>query len=165
MNEPELIRFLDENEIPYQRFDHRAVFTVEEAEQALPGIPGAGTKNLFLCDTNEQRFILLMTLGSKRVHLKRFASAIGLPKGVRFAPEAQLEALLGVGRGGVTALGVINDTGGQVELYVDRELWQHESVHCHPLTNTATLVIATRDLERFFELTGHAPKFVEVEEK
>jgi Ala-tRNA(Pro) deacylase len=163
MNEIELIHFLDEQAIPYQRYDHLAVFTVEAAEQALPGIPGASTKNLFLCDAAEQRFFLLMTMGHKRVNLKRLGAAIGVQKGLRFASEVYLEELLNVGRGAVTALAVINDTGGRVELFVDRELWQYPRVHCHPLTNTATLVIATPDLERFFSLAAHPPHLVEVE--
>lgn len=162
MIEPELIHFLDENQIAYQRFNHPAVFTVEQASAALPDIPGAGTKNLFLKDPAHDRFLLLLTLGEKRIHLKRFAALVGAPKGLNFAPEEQLEQLLGVGRGGVTALGLINDRTHRVELYVDRALWQYPAVHCHPLTNTATLVISTRDLERFFALTGHTPQYVDV---
>jgi Ala-tRNA(Pro) deacylase len=162
MNEPELIHFLDENQIAYQRFNHAAVFTVEQASAALPDIPGAGTKNLFLYDSAHERFLLLVTLGEKRIHLKRLAALIGAPKGLVFAPEEQLEKLLGVGRGGVTALGLINDPTQRVELYIDRALWQYPSIHCHPLTNTATLVISTRNLERFFALTGHTPHYVDV---
>jgi Ala-tRNA(Pro) deacylase len=164
MNEKELIDFLDEHEITYLRFDHPAVFTVEQAEAALPGIPGAGTKNLFLCGPSRDRFLLLMTLGEKRVDLKGFAAAVGLPK-VQFAPEEQLQEYLQVSRGGVTALGLINDTGQQVELWIDKDLWANPSVHCHPLVNTATLVITTRRLEDFFTLTGHEIHFVEVKEK
>jgi len=32
----------------------------------------------------------------------------------------------------------------------------------HPLVNTSTLLISREDLGRFFELTGHAVKFIDV---
>jgi Ala-tRNA(Pro) deacylase len=164
MDEKGLIDFLDKHGIPYLRFDHPAVFTVEEAEAALPNIPGAGTKNLFLFSPSRERFLLLMTLGEKRVDLKAFAATAGLTK-IQFAPEEQLQEFLQVSRGGVTALGLINDTGKHVELWIDTELWARPSVHCHPLVNTATLVITTSDLKRFFALIGHEIHFVDVKEK
>ena len=46
----ELLAFLDQNQIPYQRFSHPPVFTCEEARQVAPDLPGADTKNLFLRD-------------------------------------------------------------------------------------------------------------------
>jgi hypothetical protein len=30
---------------------------------------------------------------------------------------------------------------------------------CHPLVNTATLILSKAELERFFVLTGHTPHF------
>ena len=67
--------------------------------------------------------------------------------------------LLGVTRGSVTMMGLVNDAEHLVELWVDAEIWQSENFLCHPLVNTATLVLSRSELERFFDLTGHAPKF------
>ena len=47
----------------------------------------------------------------------------------------------------------------RVSVVVDEELMKYDSVNCHPLVNTATLVLSKSELERFFTLTGHAPKF------
>jgi Ala-tRNA(Pro) deacylase len=46
-----------------------------------------------------------------------------------------------------------------VALWIDKEVWDGERFLCHPLVNTATLVLSRAELERFFELTGHEPDF------
>jgi Ala-tRNA(Pro) deacylase len=69
---------------------------------------------------------------------------------------------LGVAPGSVTVLGLVNDVDEAVELYVDRDLWNAAQWRCHPLVNTATLVIARTDLERFFAHTGHRPRVVDI---
>ena len=52
-------------------------------------------------------------------------------------------------------MGLANDAGHLVELWIDAEIWQGESFLSHPLVNTATLVLSRAELERFFALTGH----------
>jgi len=56
----------------------------------------------------------------------------------------------------VTMMGLANDTEHKVELWIDAEIWQSDYFLSHPLVNTATLVLAKKELERFFALTGHA---------
>lgn len=65
--------------------------------------------------------------------------------------------MLGVGRGSVTMLELANDTEHRVALWIDNEIWGGEYFLCHPLVNTAKLVLSKAELERFFELTGHVP--------
>jgi Ala-tRNA(Pro) deacylase len=62
-------------------------------------------------------------------------------------------------------LGLINDPTRAVELYVDEDVWRRERWNCHPLINTATLVIARPDIERFLARTGHTPHVVPLEER
>ena len=64
--------------------------------------------------------------------------------------------------GSVTLLGLINDPDHQVELLVDAEVWTEAAWRCHPLVNTATLVLSRENVERFIRLTGHEPTIVEV---
>jgi len=78
---------------------------------------------------------------------------------LRFASEDDLMRLLGVTRGSVTMMGLVNDIGHKVELWLDSEIWQGENFQSHPLVNTATLVLAKSELKRFFALTGHALHF------
>ena len=152
--ESQLLQFLDEHDIPYQRVEHSPVYTCEEAERLRPDLPAVSTKNLFLCDKKGRNFYLVVTDCDKRVDLKSLAGVIGVNK-IRFASERNMARLLGVTRGAVTVLGLINDVEGTVSLWIDAEVWSGSDFMCHPLVNTATLVLSKDSLERFFALSGH----------
>ena len=158
MSEQEFLAFLDANGFVYQRSEHPAVFTCAEAELHRPDVPAVSTKNLFLCDKKARRFFLAVTACEKTVKLDALASQLGVPN-LRFGSEENLGRLLGVTRGAVTMMGLANDKGYQVELLMDAEIWRSEFFLSHPLVNTATLILSKSELERFFELTGHALHF------
>ncbi len=149
-----MLDFLSRNGFDYQHIAHPAVFTCAEAALHRPQIPAVSTKNLFLSDKKGRRFFLVVTACEKQVDLERLGAQIGYPR-LRFGSESRLQALLGVTRGSVTMLGLVNDLERQVELWLDAEIWTGEHFLCHPLVNTATLVLARKSLERFFALTGH----------
>ena len=93
-----------------------------------------------------------MTDCEKRVDLRGLGRAIGAPK--------QLMERLGLAPGSVTVLGLATDAARQVELLVDAQYWLSPAYLCHPLVNTATLILDHAALLRFFALTGHAPRVV-----
>jgi Ala-tRNA(Pro) deacylase len=154
-SEKDFLNFLDVNGFIYQRVEHPAVFTCAEAELHRPKVPAVSTKNLFLCDKKARRFFLVVTSCEKTVKLDALAPQLGVAY-LRFASEENLQRILGVTRGAVTMMGLANDTGHLVELWIDAEIWQGENFLSHPLVNTATLVLSKAELERFFALTGHS---------
>lgn len=154
MNEEEFLAFMDAHGFVYQRIEHPAVFTCAESELHRPAVPAVSTKNLFLCDKKARRFFLAVTGCEKTVKLDVLARQLGLVS-IRFASEENLMRLLGVTRGAVTMMGLANDVEHVVELWVDAEIWRGEYFLSHPLVNTATLILAKSELERFFVLTGH----------
>ena len=156
--EAELYHFLDEHRFIYQRIEHPPVFTCEQADQYHPDLPGVSTKNLFLRD-KKRRFYLVMTACEKKLELKKLGQALNASK-LHFGSEDSLLELLRLTPGSVTVLGLVNDQRHQVELWIDQEIWQAEYFLCHPLVNTATLVLSKADLLRFFDLTGHTLHFV-----
>lgn len=158
ISEQEFLSFMDANHLVYQYIGHPAVFTCAEADLYHSGITAVSTKNLFLCDKKGRRFFLVVTSCEKSVKLDNLSLQLDAPR-LRFASEENLMRLLGVTRGSVTMMGLVNDTEHQVELWVDAEIWQAEYFLSHPLVNTATLVLSKADLIRFFELTGHTPHF------
>jgi Ala-tRNA(Pro) deacylase len=160
MSEQKFLTFMDANGFTYQRIEHPAVFTCAEAEVHRPRLPAVSTKNLFLCDKKARRFFLVVTACEKTVKLDRLSALLGVAY-LRFGSEENLMRLLGVTRGAVTMLGLVNDTEHQVELWIDTEIWQAEYFLSHPLVNTATLILSKSDLERFFALTEHTPHFFE----
>jgi Ala-tRNA(Pro) deacylase len=157
-SEQEFLKFLDANHFMFERFEHPAVFTCEEAELHRPDRPAVSTKNLFLCDKKGRRFFLAVTSCEKTVKLDNLSLQLKAPH-LRFGSEENLQRLLGVTRGAVTMMGLANDTEHKVELWIDADIWQGKQFLCHPLVNTATLVLSKAELEHFFALTGHAPKF------
>ena len=160
MTEQEFLAFLDANGFVYRRIEHPAVFTCAEAELHRPTLPAVSTKNLFLCDKKARRFFLVVTACEKTVKLDELSSQLGVAH-LRFGSEENLMRMLGVTRGAVTMMGLANDTEHRVELWIDADIWRADYFLSHPLVNTATLVLAKPELERFFALTGHALHFVE----
>ena len=152
----ERLAFLDQNQIPYQRFSHPPVFTCEEARQVAPDLPGADTKNLFLRDGKGKRHFLVTVPDHKSVNLKALSAALEV-KNLTFASPERLLRFLGVTPGAVTLLGVFNDSERAVEVVLDTELWDSDAILAHPLVNTETLSIPTPGLMRFLELSGHPP--------
>ena len=43
---------------------------------------------------------------------------------------------------------------------MDQDLWQADFLQCHPLVNTATLVVSIEDIKRFITETGHKAQIV-----
>jgi Ala-tRNA(Pro) deacylase len=149
-----MLEFLDVHHFPYLYSAHEAVFTCAEAEQKRPQLPGVSTKNLFLCDKKGKLFFLAVTACEKQMDLDALGSHCGA-RGLRFGSEANLSRLLGVTRGAVTVLGLLNDTDRSVELWMDEQVWESTQFLCHPLVNTATLVLSKETLEAFIRLTRH----------
>jgi Ala-tRNA(Pro) deacylase len=157
-SEQEFLDYLDTNQFAYERIEHPAVFTCAEAETHRPSLPGVSTKNLFLCDKKKRHYFLAVTDCEKTVRLDALKEQLGVSH-LRFGSEEDLTRLLGVGRGSVTMMGLVNDVEHKVALWIDDEIWVGEHFLCHPLVNTATLVLSKEELERFLALAGHAPQF------
>ena len=157
---PDIYTFLEENGIAYQRFDHPAVYTCEEAKRLCPKMPGSGTKNLFLRDNAGKRHFLVVVAKEKSVDLKKLKEVIGVSK-LGFASEERLQKYLGLTPGSVTLLGLINDPDCAVEVIIDEQL-RNKSLQCHPLVNTATLVIEPEGVKIFLDKTKHQPKIIDI---
>ena len=158
---PDLPSFLDTHGITFVRHDHPPVFTCEEELQHVPESGAARTKNLFMRDRRGRRHLLLVTLCSKSVSIADFAETADADR-LSFASPERLMKHLGVEPGSVTLLGLVNDVGHAVELYIDADVWSAPSIHAHPLRNDATLVLSHADVVRFLAATGHQPRIVTV---
>lgn len=157
----DIYRFLEQHGIEYQRFDHPAVFTCEQVNHYIPDLPGAKTKNLFLCDDKGRDHFLVVVGDTKQVDLKSLASAIGVKK-IRFASARRLSHYLGLEPGAVTILGLVNDIECEVKIFIDIAIWDAPAIQCHPLVNTSTLVIPQQGIRRFLEATRHQARTLSV---
>lgn len=150
-----ILQLLSENSIEYQRVDHPAVFTCEEAEQLVPPLPGADTKNLFVRDKKGRRHFLIVVGYDKSVNLKALSSTLEVSN-LSLASAERLKKHLGIEPGSVSLLAVVNDSSKTVELVIDEDVWKAEILKCHPLINTSTLAIMRTEIVRFFEIIGHS---------
>lgn len=157
----EIYDYLDAHAIPYERHDHPPVFTCEDVDRLVPVLPGLKTKNLFICDNKGKQHFLVTLPDEKSVDLKLLGEALGVKK-LRFASADRLQTHLKLDPGAVTILGVVNDQAHRVQVVVDQAIWEAEALQCHPLVNTATLVIALDNVRKFLEASDHPATVMDV---
>ena len=155
-----LFTYLKQLGIEVTTVEHEPVFTVEQSAGLRATIPGAHTKSLFLTD-KDGHLVLVVAKDDTRVDMKKLAKGLGLGRLSLGKPEL-LESVLGVAPGSVTPLALLNDTTASVAVVVHEALMHFAEVNCHPLENTATTRIATSDLLRFIEATGHRPSIMKL---
>jgi len=161
----DIYAFLQGHAIPYSRHDHPPVYTVAEAQRLVPPLPAARVKNLFLRDARGRRHFLVVMAADKRIDMKRLPAALGADR-LSFASADHLKDHLGVDPGAVTILALVNDPQRSVRVVLDRRLWQEvDAIQCHPLVNTATLVIPRPAIDRFLQVVGHKVVIVDVPEQ
>lgn len=158
-----LFAFLERHGIATTTVEHPALHSVEESQRLRGAIPGGHTKNLFVKDKKGTIF-LVVAEENRAVDLKTLHKLIGAQGRLSFASADQMQDLLGVTPGSVTAFGVVNDEAHRVTVVLDAGLLVHDRLNCHPLTNTATTTIARGDLLAFFAATGHEPLVVSLDE-
>ena len=161
MDTRQLLEFLDHHRISYNFHEHVAVYTSQQARELIEPLPGVSAKNLFLRDKKGKRHFLLTVDDKKTVNLKVLAVEQGI-SGLSLASPERLMTHLGVTPGAVSLMALVNDTGGNVDVLIDQDLWSADALHAHPLVNTATLVIPLEGIKSFLAATNHSPKLVKI---
>lgn len=137
---------LDQLHIPYERLDHKAVFTIEGCQAIEQRLGTAICKNLFLCNAQKTAFYLLLMPGEKKFKTAILSKEINSSR-LSFADEGHMEEFLDITPGSVSILGLMNDTANRVKLLIDEEVIAgHEAIGCHPCVNTSSLKIKTSDI-------------------
>jgi len=150
----ELLALLSGLQIPFQRFDHPAVFSCQESESLCPPMPGAHTKQLLMRSKSKDQYLLAIVMHDKRVDTRALSKEYGA-RSLSFASPEDLKKLLGITPGSVTPFGLIHDTNHVINVIVDEDAWNIGQFRFHPLTNTATLIIDQEGFEKFLKHTGH----------
>lgn len=157
----DIYALLEKHQIEFERHDHPPVYTVEDVKRLIPDLPGAKTKNLFICDGRGKRHFLVITRDEKRLDMKKLPGAFGTGR-LRFASPKRLKKYLGIEPGSVSLMAVVNDTENHVDVIIDSDLWANEFFQFHPLINTSTLVVSKAAVRRLLDATGHTVKILEV---
>lgn len=152
---------LNQLSITFETLHHEAVFTVEEMKAALPDIDAQGCKNLFLRDQKGKQHFLVVMPEDKPFNLGNFSEKQGLQK-MSFASEKRLLKYLDVAPGSVSPFGLINDDAAHVIVYVDAELGRCNKVSFHPNDNTATVILSSDDLKKYFKSLENDISWIEL---
>ena len=154
--------FLDEIEVPFVRVDHEAVMTIEACRGIDETLGITINKNLFLCNRQKTVFYLLSMPGEKPFQTKELSHQIGSAR-LSFAPGEMMEALLHCPPGSASVLGLAYDTEHQVRYLMDREVYESETLGCHPCINLGSMRLKTSDVKNIFlPYTGHEVTVVDL---
>lgn len=152
---------LDRAGVCYRMVSHDPVYTIEEMERLHLDADGRIAKNLFLRDARGKRHFLVVLAKHKTVELKALRGQLGT-SALSFASEDRLRRFLGLEKGAVTPLGILNDEARAVEVLFDRDLAGLPSLGVHPNRNTATVFLSFADLESLIRSHGNPVSFVDI---
>ena len=150
----EIKAFLEGKNIPFEWVEHKAVYTIEEMEELGLESMDEIAKNLFLRDQKGKRHFLVVVQGLKQVNLKELGEKLGTK--LSFASEERLEKYMGLKKGAVTPLGILNDENCTVEVYMDEDLCKLERIGVHPNDNTASVYLSPADLLNIIKEHGNS---------
>lgn len=151
--------YLLNNAIAFKAFEHKPVFTCEEAKQEQIGAKGIEVKNLFLKDKKSRRFYLIVAPEELAIDLKSLG--LLLDEKLKFANEANLLEILGLTPGAVSPFGLLNDHQNQVKLILHRSVGESDYVQFHPNLNTQTLELTQGEFAKCLSLFGNEFEYLE----
>lgn len=153
---------LDSLGMTYYRTDHEPATTMEVCNVIDKELDTMICKNLFLCNRQQTQFYLLMMPGDKPFKTKDLSKQIGSAR-LSFASPEFMEKYLDIKPGSVSIMGLMNDADNNVTLLVDKEVFEGETLGCHPCVNTSSLRLITREVvEKFLPAVHHEPVYVEL---
>ena len=154
-----VLEALEYANVAYKITEHPAVYTIEEMDQLQIDPQNEVAKNLFLRDDKKQRYFLLVLPKYKQVDLNAIRMAVDSRR-LSFASADDLTHYLGLSKGAVSPLGVLNDTERSVEVVLDQELRSYERIGVHPNENTATLWLRPADLVSIIQNHGNSISYI-----
>ena len=160
-NKEIVLNKLKELNIDYKIKEHPPVYTIDEMDNLNLEENGPIVKNLFLKNSNGKKHYLVVLKGDKKADLKSIRSQIN-STALSFASEERLEKHLGLLKGAVTPLGIINDYDHSVNVVLDEDLKNEKIIGVHPNVNTATVFITFDDLLKFINTFGNEIFYVNI---
>ena len=163
MNKKEFLAYLDSLGTEYELYEHKAVFTVEEANMLGLPHPEAGAKNLFLRDRRKKNYYLFTMRDGIIRSFKELQELVG-STALSFASEEDLWDILGLRKGSVTPFGALNDREKKVNVYID-SYFDGRLLSAHPNENTATIFLQGRAALRILQENGVKAAFIDLGSK
>ena len=136
---------LNELGIPYERYEHHPVHTIDECLD-LPYAEADVTfcKNILLCNRQQTQFYLYVTAPKKPYRTADVSKLLGVSR-LSFAPDDALPKLLKLYSGALTPLALWLNPDSGIRLVLDSEIRQPGRIAFHPAVNTATVIFRQED--------------------
>lgn len=139
-------------------YDHPAVFTMAESDFLKEHIPGTHCRSLLL--TNKTgKFWMVSAADETTIDLKYLSDQLQTPR-FSFAKGETMTELLRVTPGSLTPFAALFDRDQRVTVILDQWLMQQDHCVFHPLINTQSTILPTRELQHFLIETGHPPRIM-----
>jgi Ala-tRNA(Pro) deacylase len=156
-----LYRILDQLGIGYEYHEHPPVPTIELARIYWKDIESTHCKNLFFRNHKGNRHYLVIIEHARDLIIRDLEQRLKQGK-LSFASDERMKKYLGLSPGSVSPFGLINDAERHVHLFLDRNLLKSTKISFHPCINTASLVVAFPDFEKFLNFTGNTYEYLDL---
>lgn len=152
---------LDEIGIEYEKYEHEAMYSMEDCEPFDRKIGAMIVKNYFLSTRRTAQPYLCLVRPDAHFNASDISKQAGSSR-LSFGSAEMMQQYLHVYPGAVSPLGLIFDEAQKVRLLVDKKLLDADRLAFHPCDNTATVAMRGCD---FFEkfLTAIGREYVTVE--
>ena len=141
--------------IEYELCRHEPVKTIDDCRAAEEQLHALMPRNVFLCTANKKSHALLLIRPKVAFKTSLVSRQAGMSR-LSFAPEEDVERLLGTYPGAVSPLGLIFDINHEVKFLMDRELLKEESLLFHPLRSDMSLKMNTQAFtQKFLKALGY----------
>ncbi len=147
--------------ICYSLKEHEAAFTIEQIDAMGIDEKGEIAKNLFLRNDNGKQHYLIVVRKDKTADLKSIREKIGSSR-LSFASEERLFKHMGLKKGSVSPLGILNDGERHIKVYIDRDLMALQRIGVHPNENTATVFLKPEELIRIIKEHGNEVSIIDI---
>ena len=150
MTKEEVYEKLNELNIKYRVVNHKAVFTMEDViNENIEPFENI-VKNIFIRDDKKINYYLVLVSHNKKVNLKELRNKLN-SRPLTFASEEDLYKYLGLTKGSVSPLGILNDKDHIVTIIIDEDIKNISEIGVHPNINTATVFLKPKDLAIIFK--------------
>ena len=143
----EIFDILKSLEIPFDNYEHDAVFTCDEAKWVE--VPGRRVKSLLLRNKKSANFYMVVLPDDKRLDTNVIKEEFWDTK-ISFASTEAMVEKIWVKPWSVSPFALINNEEKDIKVVFDNFL-QGSLVWFHPLQNNNTVVLNIKDMLKFLE--------------
>lgn len=160
MNKADVLQYLTDKQIPFTKYEHEPIFSVEDGDKSNVPNRDKVIRNLFLCDNKKQNYYLVSLFVHKAINLKELSEKIQ-SKRLSFAKQDAMEQMLEVKPGSVTPLAILNNQDKNILMIFDKAL-ENETIGMHPMENTATVFFKFSDLYNLLLPHGNEIRIIDL---